>query len=120
MPIDYTTPAGRVRLLAADTAADTLGEQLFTDDQIDAFLVLEGGDVRLAAAQALDTVASSKALLARKAKIGNLSVDETTSARELSARASALRKQAAEAGSDPTISPIDIVDYDPNAWLYSE
>lgn len=113
MAIDYTTDIGRVRLLATDT--DESNFFLFSDDQISAFLALEGGDVRLAAAQALDTISSSKALLAKKAKVGNLQLDQTSVAKDLHTRAESLRAQA-RSGSDPTAAVIDVIDFDPVSW----
>ena len=114
--IDYSTSLGQVRLLIADV--DETGLLLFTDAQINAFLTLESGNVRLAAAQALDTIASSEALVSKKIRTQDLQTDGPAVAAELRERAAALREQA------DTIDPatgepfaFDIVDYDPNAWL---
>ena len=114
MAIDYTTDAGRVRLLATDTDE---AAPIFTDAQILGFLAVEYGHVLLSAAQALDTIASSKAMLAKKVQIGGLKVDETSVAKSLHERAESLREQARIG--DPTVSRIDVIDYDPNAWLYN-
>jgi len=115
MTIDYSQPAGQVRLLATDTDETS---PLFSDPQIDGFLAVSNDSVLLAAAQALDTIATTRALLAKKVQIGGLKVDETAAAKDLHARAESLREQAL-LGS-PTISPIDIIDFDPNAWLYAD
>jgi hypothetical protein len=114
MTIDYTTSTGRVRLLATDTAE---ASPIFADVQIEAFLAVSSGSVLLAAAQALDTIASSKALLAKKVQIGDLKIDETSIAKSLHDRAESLRAQALVG--DPSVSHIDIIDYDPNAWLHA-
>lgn len=113
MTIDYTTDIGKIRLLVGDTATTAI----FSDTQYNAFLAVEGDDIRLAAAQALDAIASSKAMLARKAKIGNLSLDETSVAKELRERASSLREQATQRDNDGDGAAFDIVDFDPIAWL---
>jgi hypothetical protein len=113
--IDYTTDAGRVRMLATDTDETSL---IFTDAQIEGFLAVEYGSVLLGAAQALDTIASSKALLAKKVQIGGLKIDETSVAKSLHERAESLREQARTG--DPTVSHIDVIDFDPNAWLYQD
>jgi hypothetical protein len=105
--IDYTGSIGRVRLLAADTGSSPI----FDDDQYAAFLAIEGGNIRLAAAQALDTIASTRALLARKVKVGPLAIDETTAASELRAHAQVLRTWG------QAESAIDIIDFDPMAWV---
>lgn len=116
MTIDYTTDAGRVRLLATDV---DLTSPYFSDDQIAAFLAVEGDDVRLAAALALETIASSEALVSKKIRTGDgLSTDGPAVAKELRDRATALRAQAA-AGS-ATDTPIDIIDFDPNSWLMDD
>lgn len=112
---DPTTVIGRVRLLCTDLDE---AAPLFTDAQITAFLAIESGNVRLAAAQALDTIASSEALVSKKVRTLDLQTDGPAVAAELRARANGLREQAADV--DPeTGQPFafDIVDYDPNSWL---
>lgn len=90
---DMSTAAGRVRLLINDLDITDL---FFEDAQIDAFLDLEGDDVRLAAAQALDTIASNEALVFKKMRLLDSSVDGPAVAKELRERASELRRQAAD------------------------
>lgn len=112
---DPTTAIGMVRLLCTDL--DEVAP-LFTDAQITAFLTLESSNVRLAAAQALDTIASSEALVGKKIRTQDLQTDGPAVAAELRERAAALRKQADDI--DPATGEpfaFDIVDYDPNAWL---
>lgn len=89
------TPAGRVRLLINDV--DPLNE-VFDDDEIDVFLNLEAGDVRYAAAQALDTIATNEALVLKVQKTMDLQTDGAKLADTLMARAEKLRAQA---DSDP-------------------
>lgn len=92
---DPTTDIGLVRLLCTDV--DTAAP-LFTDAQIQAFLTLEGS-ARLAAAVALETIASSEALVSKKIRTADgLSTDGPAVAAELRARAKGLREQAAAAG----------------------
>lgn len=112
---DPSTNIGMVRLLTTDL--DEVSP-LFTDAQITAFLTLESGNVRLAAAQALDTMASSEALVSKKIRTQDLQTDGPAVAEELRKRAEALRKQTEDI--DPTTGEpfaFDIVDYDPLAWL---
>lgn len=87
MPI--STPSNRVRLLISDTSTPAL----FTDDEIAAFLDLNGGAVRLAAAEALDTIASNEAMVSKKITTQDLSTDGPAVSRELRARAADLRAQ---------------------------
>lgn len=109
MPIntDPTTDVGMVRLLITDLDA---AAPLFTDDQITAFLTLEGSDVRYAAAQALDTIASSEVLVSKKIRTQDLQTDGPAVSADLRARASELRRQSDEGTGDAGFS---VVDFDP-------
>lgn len=111
---DPTTDIGLVRLLCTDLSET---EPLFTDAQIQAFLDLEGG-VKLAAAQALDTIASNEALVSKAIRTMDLQTDGPAVAAELRARAKTLREQAAvDDGTDENDDAwgFDFVDYDPFA-----
>lgn len=108
MAIDYTTSLGRVRLLAGDVDETNL---LLTDEQITALLAMDA-DVRSAAAQALDIIASSEALVSKKIRTQDLSTDGPAVAKELRAQATELRRQAADGDGDDTTG-LDIVDFDP-------
>lgn len=88
--VDPTTSIGLVRLLATDLDEEA---PLFTDEQITAFLTLEGSNTRLAAAQALDTIASNEALVSKKIRTQDLSTDGPAVAKELRDRATELRRQ---------------------------
>jgi hypothetical protein len=90
MPIDYTTDAGRVRLLIPDTVE---ADFLFTDEQVGAFLAMEGG-VKKAAALALETVASSEVMVSKVIKTQDLSTDGAKVSDALLKRAASLRQQA--------------------------
>lgn len=80
-----------VRLLTADISDPPA--QLFTDDQLEAFLTLEAGNIRRAAAQALDTIASSEVLVSKVITTQDLSTDGAKVSAELRARANSLREQ---------------------------
>lgn len=110
MAIDYSTNAGRVRLLIPDTDEANL---LLSDDQIAAFLSMESS-VKLAAAQALDVVASSEALVSKVIKTQDVSTDGAKVAAELRARAAGLRKQVDDGVGDDSVG-LAIVDFDPHA-----
>jgi len=115
MPIDYTTKIGQVRLLIPDTNESLL---LLTDEQIEAFLTLESDNVRLAAALALETIASSEALVSKKIRDGDLQTDGPAVAKELRERAKELRAQAAEIDDDGDAFGIGVIDFDPYAGRY--
>ena len=88
---DLTTPIGQVRLLATDSDAANI---LFQDGEIEAFLSLEGGNVRKAAALALETTARQEALLLKKIESLDLKTDGPALAKELREQAKVLREQA--------------------------
>lgn len=84
----------QVRLLIADTDNSAL---IFWDDQLEAFLTLEGGSVKLAAAQALDTIASNEALVSKVISTQDASTDGAKVAETLRKHAANLRGQVAAA-----------------------
>ncbi len=100
---DLSTNTGKVRMLIPDSRA---ADRLFTDDEIETILALEGSDVRRAAALALETVASDQARMLKWTKVQGVEVDGTKSAAELRARAKQLRELAAEG--DPSSSSDDV------------
>jgi len=111
VPIDYTTDAGRVRLLINDVDETN---KVFTDAEITAFLALEGGVVKLAAAQALDTIADNEALASKVIKTQDLSTDGAKVAESLRKRAATLRQQAVD--DDELEGFFEIIDFDPDPW----
>lgn len=80
----------RVRLLLNDVDEDTA---VFTDAEIQAFLDMEGGHVKLAAAQAIDTNADNEALASKVLRTQDLQTDGAKLAEALRGRARALRDQ---------------------------
>lgn len=89
--INYGTDEGRVRLLIADTDVNNL---VLDDEQILGFLEIHGGNVKRAAAAALDTIASSEALLSKKIRTQDRQTDGPAVADALRAHAKALRAEA--------------------------
>lgn len=95
MPVFYdpnADDASRVRLLINDV--DTTSP-IFTDPELVAFLAMEGGSVKLAAAQALDTIADNEALASKVIRTQDVATDGAKLADSLRKRADSLRKQAA-------------------------
>lgn len=89
-----TPPTGlpdQVRLLIGDTE-----NQIFSDTELSTFLELCGGSVYRAAADALDTIASSEALLSKKITTQDRSTDGPAVADALRKHADALRARANE------------------------
>lgn len=81
----------RVRLLITDTNPE---KQIFSNEEIDEFLAMNGDDVRLAAAEALETIATSEALTLKVIKLLDLTTDGAKLAETLMKRAEKLREHA--------------------------
>lgn len=118
-PADFTSPAGQVRLLIPDTAQDENDEYIFTDGQIAAFLSIYKDNIKRAAAQALDVLATDTALLLKVVRTDDLQVDGVKVAAELRARAKSLREDAdADDYEDAAAEGFQVVypTYVPSAW----
>jgi len=74
-----------VRLLIGDTDQDDPNNQIFEDEELDQFLAMEDNAVKLASAQALDTMASLEAMIQKKIRILDLTTDGPAVAAELRA-----------------------------------
>lgn len=100
-----------VRLLIADTAAAT---RMFSLRQIAQFLRLNGDNVRRAAAQALDVMASNEAMVSKVIKTKDLSTDGAKVADALRKQAAELRRQADDGeDSGDDASGFEIAEFEP-------
>lgn len=88
---DLDTDAGKVRLLLSDVDEPTA---VFTDAEIDAFLELESGSVKRAAAQAIDANATNEALASKVLRTQDLTTDGARVADAMRKHAASLRAQA--------------------------
>ncbi len=79
----------------ADPITVTYKYSILSDDAIQDYLDLEGGDHKLAAADALEAVAVNEALVLKIVKLLDLQVDGTALAKTLLGRAKTLREQVA-------------------------
>lgn len=93
MAVDYETNIGKVRVLIPDVVEDADG-YLFSDEQITVLLGLYNDNIKRAAAQAKDILATDTALLLKVLRTDDLSVDGAKTAAELREQAKALRAQA--------------------------
>ena len=91
------TPLGMVRLLCTDRDPDY---EIFSDEEIGVFLDLNGQDVRLAAADALDQIAASQALILKYIEVNGLKTNGQAVANALHQQAESLRAQAAAAAAE--------------------
>jgi len=87
---DLSTDLAKVRRLISDVDST---EPIFTDEEIDAFLVMEASRVRRGAAMALETMAASDAYVLKVMKRGDLTTDGAKTADALRALARNLRDQ---------------------------
>ena len=81
---------GKVRLLVPDSNENSY---IFEDEEIDAFLAMEG-NVKRAAAMALETIASNETLVLKVISLLDLTTDGAKVADALLKRAKLLRDQA--------------------------
>lgn len=100
--IDYQTPVGQVRLLIPDTERledprDLRREPEFilSDGQIEGFLAIADGNVKRAAAYAINAIAVSEGLILKVLKTDDKQTDGAKLAEALGKRAAALLDEAA-------------------------
>lgn len=87
----------------------TYRHAILSDAQIESLLDMES-NVKLAAALALDTIASNEALVQKKIRLLDIQTDGPAVAKELRAHATALRKQVIDAEALDADSAFDIAE----------
>lgn len=92
---DITTDVGKIRALCGDT---NMSDPLLFDEEIESFLTLEGSAIKLAAATAIETIATRQVLLLKVVTVmgGDLKTDGRAVAEALHKRSEELRRQYAE------------------------
>lgn len=115
MAIDFTTNLGKVRLLSGDTYENVL---IMSDAEITAILGLQP-NIYLAAAQALDIMASKHILIHKKIKTLDLQTDGPAVAKALSDLATKYRDHVAELSSDVE-APFTVIEMVHDPFGYSE
>ena len=122
--IDYTSPIGQVRVLIPDLRKledlrDLRNEPryLFTDDEILAFLAVNNGNVKRAAADACDAIGMDKALQLLVLKTDDKQTDGAKLLDAIVKRAKTLREQAKE--DDENNLSVDVImpSYEPVDWV---
>lgn len=86
--IDFATPEGKVRLKISDLDE---ANPIFTDQVITGYLDLNGDNIAYASADALEAIALSELLLAKKIRTQDLSTDGPAVAKELRELAKRIR-----------------------------
>jgi hypothetical protein len=89
---DISTDRGKVRGIIPDRVA---ADYFFEDDEIDAFLSMEGSSIKKAAALGLETMASNEVYVQKVIKLLDLTTDGSKVSDALLKRAQMLREQAA-------------------------
>lgn len=129
-PPDYASPVGQVRNLCNDTIQyvdpanpSDPASYLFEDSRIEAFLTLNNGNVRFAAADIVDALADNEILISKKIRTEDLQTDGAAVGNALRLHATSLRAQAKQeiAGLEDE-GGMEIVDFnyqpDLQPWRY--
>lgn len=121
--IDYTSPIGQVRVLIPDLRKledlrDLRNEPryLFTDDEILAFLAVNNGNVKRAAADACDAIGMDKALQLLVLKTDDKQTDGAKLLDAIVKRAKTLREQAKEDDENNLSFDVVMPSYEPVDW----
>lgn len=109
-PPPMTEAIDDVRLLMADTDP---AKRIFSSRQISRFLALNNGNVRRAAAQALDVIASSEVMVSKVIKTQDLQTDGAKVAEALRKQAAELRRQADDGEGDAAATGFEVAEYEP-------
>jgi len=110
--IDYTSPAGMVRLNITDIA-DNTADRLFSDDQLTAFLTMAGENINRASAKALRVIAASEVLVGKVIRTqAGTSTDGAKVSAELRALAAEYEAQA-DAAEPADEGFFDVIGYCP-------
>ena len=122
--IDYTSPIGQVRVLIPDLRKledlrDLRNEPryLFTDDEILAFLAVNNGNVKRAAADACDAIGMDKALQLLVLKTDDKQTDGAKLLDAIVKRAKTLREQAKEDDENNLAFDVIMPSYEPVDWV---
>lgn len=122
--IDYTSPIGQVRVLIPDLRKledlrDLRNEPryLFMDDEILAFLAVNNGNVKRAAADACDAIGMDKALQLLVLKTDDKQTDGAKLLDAIVKRAKTLREQAKEDDENNLSFDVIMPSYEPVDWV---
>lgn len=105
---DPTTDIGKVRMLIPDRVES---DAILTDEEIDAYLEMNDDDIRYAAADALDMIASDQALTLKVITLLDLKTDGPATARALMERADKLRTLSDNEGAEADAEDGGLFDY---------
>lgn len=110
-PVDPASPVGQVRILIGDTVLES-GEYIFSDAILGGYLTINAENVKYAAADALDTLATNEAYISKKIRTESIQTDGASVANAIRLHATALRTRARQEVEDlDSAGSIEIVDF---------
>ena len=112
-----TTDIGKVRMLIPDRVE---ANAVFSDEEIQAYLDMNDSNVRKAAAEALETIASDEAMTLKVITTLDISTNGASTSDAILRRAALLRQQADEADAGEEGGMFDYADMTPNAFTRRE
>lgn len=114
---DVTTDIGKARMLIPDRVD---ADAVFTDEEIAAYLSMNDSNIRRAAADALETIASDEAMTLKVVSTLDLSTNGASTSDAILARAKLLRQQADDADAGEEGGSLDYAEMDLNAFTRRE
>lgn len=114
---DVTTDIGKMRMLIPDRVD---ADAVFTDEEIAAYLSMNDSNIRRAAADALETIASDEAMTLKVVSTLDLSTNGASTSDAILARAKLLRQQADDADAGEEGGSLDYAEMDLNAFTRRE
>lgn len=103
---DPTTSVGRIRLVINDS---DVHRPIFSDEELTAFLSIEGNDVLRGAAMALETIASNEVMVSKVITLLDLTTNGAAVSAELRALAGVLRERSYVLDASETIDTAELV-----------
>lgn len=112
-----TTDIGKVRMLIPDRVE---ANAVFSDEEIQAYLDMNDSNVRRAAAEALETIASDEAMTLKVISTLDLTTNGASTSEAILARAKILREKADEADAGEEGGMFDYAEMNVNAFTARE
>lgn len=114
---DPTSDIGKVRMLVPDRVE---ANAVFTDEEIEAYLSMNDSNVRRAAAEMLETIASDEAMTLKVISTLDLTTNGASTSEAILARAKLLREQADRDDDAEDGGGFDYAELDLNAFTRRE
>lgn len=122
---DYSTPVWQVRALIPDiekvpnpNRPFSAAEYLFGEEHLLALLELNGGNIRLAAADACEALGTSEGYIAKVIKTEDLATDGAKLMQAFLARAKQLRAYALNEDALDGVDGFDLIPYTPTPGVW--